>query len=452
MLWHDLRLALLSIRRNPLIAALIVAVIAIGIGTSVVAITLYHAKAGNPIWWKNDVLYRVMLDSRPAPREVETRRHADYPPVTLIYQDAVALYRSDIPAASAMMLAAAGSVSIFGPENRPFNRVARLTTRQFFSMFDVPFLYGQAWSKSDDEDQAQVVVISRYLSERLFGAGNSVGRSLSFSGQRFKVIGVIDRWQPLPRFYDVGRSFSPPDDLFIPFRWLESLSELEFPGFCERTQTSVNAFKELAPSECVFVNLWVELTSKSQYQAYRGFLDTYSREQQRAGRFERPLNNRLANVSTWLEMNDVVGSQSKFQVILALIFLGVCILNTLGLLLAKFMTGAPLAGLRRALGATRGDVMRQHLMEVIVLGVIAGAIGIGLAALGLRLVRKYFFWQANMPGDNPAFATVAQSLSHLDARMLLVSAGISLLAGLLAGIYPAWRIGRMAPATFLKIQ
>ena len=96
--------------------------------------------------------------------------------------------------------------------------------------------------------------------------------------------------------------------------------------------------------------------------------------------------------------------------------------------------------------------MRQHLMEVIVLGVIAGAIGIGLAALGLRLVRKYFFWQANMPGDNPAFATVAQSLSHLDARMLLVSVGLSLLAGLLAGIYPAWRIGRMAPATFLKIQ
>ena len=42
---------------------------------------------------------------------------------------------------------------------------------------------------------------------------------------------------------------------------------------------------------------------------------TTSREQRRAGRFERPLNNRLANVSTWLEMNDVVGSQSKFQVI-----------------------------------------------------------------------------------------------------------------------------------------
>jgi hypothetical protein len=65
MFWHDIRLAWQGIRRSPLICALIVAVMAIGIGTSTVAITLYHAKAGNPIWWKNDVLFRVMLDSRP---------------------------------------------------------------------------------------------------------------------------------------------------------------------------------------------------------------------------------------------------------------------------------------------------------------------------------------------------------------------------------------------------
>ena len=48
----DLRIAFGSIRQNPFIAALIIAVIAVGIGTSVVAITLYHAKAGNPIWWR----------------------------------------------------------------------------------------------------------------------------------------------------------------------------------------------------------------------------------------------------------------------------------------------------------------------------------------------------------------------------------------------------------------
>ncbi|HTD74170.1 MAG TPA: ABC transporter permease [Steroidobacteraceae bacterium] len=452
MFRHDLRIAFQSIRQNPFIAALIVAVIAVGIGTSVVAITLYHSKAGNPIWWKNDVLFRVMLDSRPAPHEADVSQHPEYPPFTLIYRDAAALYQSRIPTRSALMVAAYAPVSSPSAMSRPFNRAGRLTTREFFSMFDVPFLYGHAWSKSDDEGPSQVAVISRALSERLFGAGDSVGRTLVFSGQTFQVVGVTDRWMPLPRFYDVGRSFIPSDDLFIPFRWADSLSTLHFPGFCARTQTSVTTFKELAPSECIFVGLWVELSSTAQFREYRKFLDNYAREQQQARRFERPLNNRLANVSTWLVMNDVIGSQTKFQVVLALVFLGICILNTLGLLLAKFMSRAPLVGLRRALGATRGDIVRQHLTEVMVLGAIGGAIGIGLAIVGLRLVRIYFFMQSNRPGDNPEFASVAQSLSHLDGRMILIAVGLSLLAGLLAGVYPAWRIGRMAPATFLKIQ
>jgi putative ABC transport system permease protein len=142
------------------------------------------------------------------------------------------------------MVASDGPVSAPNAGGRPLNRPVRLTTREFFSMFDVPFLHGRAWSRSDDEDQSQVVVISRYLSERLFGYGSSVGQTLILSGQSFKVIGVIDRWSPLPRFYDVRRSFSPSDDLFIPFRWAESLSTLRFPGFCTRTQTSINYFKE----------------------------------------------------------------------------------------------------------------------------------------------------------------------------------------------------------------
>ena len=75
MFRHDIRLAWQSVRRNPFVSALLVAVIAIGIGTSVVAITLYHAKAGNPIWWKNDVLYRPMLDSRPLGHDMELGRN-----------------------------------------------------------------------------------------------------------------------------------------------------------------------------------------------------------------------------------------------------------------------------------------------------------------------------------------------------------------------------------------
>src|SRR5258708_27120415 len=104
MLWHDLRIAFRNIRQNPFISALIIAVIAVGIGTSVVAITLYHAKAGNPIWWKNDVLFRVLIDSRPVMDETDKDQpHPEYPPFTLIYRGALAIYQSKIPERSVIM-------------------------------------------------------------------------------------------------------------------------------------------------------------------------------------------------------------------------------------------------------------------------------------------------------------------------------------------------------------
>jgi putative ABC transport system permease protein len=453
MFWHDLRIAFRSIRQNPFIAGLIVAVIAVGIGTSVVAITLYHAKASNPIWWKNDVLFRVLIDNRPASDETDKDQpHPEYPPFSLIYRDALAIYQSKIPARSVMMSYSSGQVDSMRPGSPPIHRRVRVTTREFFSMFDVPFVFGRGWTQAEDEGPAQVVVVSSYLNDRLFGGGNNIGRTLILNGQHFTVIGILAKWLPMPRFYDEARDFGPPDDLFIPFRWVESVSGLFYEGFCYQTKTILDTFQALAPSECNSTGVWAELATKRQYREYAQFLDNYHRAQQQAGRFARPPNTRLASVSTWLEMNEVVGNQNKIQVVLALTFLGICVLNTLGLLLAKFMSAAPLSGIRRALGATRGDVIRQHLMEVSLLGVFAGFIGVGIAAIGLRLIRMFVLMRSAQFHDNPDFTTIAQSLSHMDGQMILTAMALSLLAGVLAGLYPAWRIGRLAPATFLKIQ
>jgi putative ABC transport system permease protein len=453
MFWHDLRLAFRSIRQNPFIAALIVAVIAVGIGTSVVAITLYHAKAGNPIWWKNDVLFRVLIDNRPAMDETDkVQPHSERPPFTLIYRDALAIYQSKIPERSVMMSYSSGMVDSQRPGSPPIHRSVRVTTREFFPMFDVPFLYGRGWTQAEDQGPAQVVVISTYLNDRLFGGGNTVGRILTLNGHHFTVIGVLAKWLPLPRFYDEAKDFGPPDDVFIPFRWVESVPGLFYEGFCYQNKTILDTFQALAPSECNSTGVWAELTTQRQYREYTQFLENYHRSQQQAGRFARPPNNRLASVSTWLELNDVVGNQNKIQVVLALTFLGVCVLNTLGLLLAKFMGAAAFSGIRRALGATRADVIRQHLIEVALLGVFAGAVGIGIAAVGLRLIRMFVLMRSAQFHDNPDFTAIAQSLSHMDGKMIFTAVALSLLAGALAGLYPAWRIGRLAPASFLKTQ
>jgi len=453
MLLHDLHLALRSMLRTPSLTALTAGAIACGIAAAMVTLTLYHARAGHPIWWKENQLFAVTLDNRGTDHQGEQlARHPEYPPFLITYRDAQALYRSDIPTRSVMMFR---STRVVQPERaglKPFNATVRVTTADFFSMFDVPFLYGTGWARSADTGPDPVVVLGRHFNDKLFGGANSVGKLVSLSGKQYRVIGVIDNWMPQPKFYDLSvGSFDIPEDLYMPFGWLTAL-ELPIAGNvnCVSPEVKVGSFNDLLNQDCNWLQYWVEMPRAQQQQRFQAFVDNYVRDQKGYGRFPRTLNNRIVNVPTWLAMNDVIGDDSRVQVGLGALFLIVCILNTLGLMLAKFLSAAPVTGLRRALGASRRDIVRQHLTEVIVVGVVGGICGVLLSYLGLAAIRTLTYIPAL--DDNPAHLAIAQSLSHMDVTMLLLAAGISVLTGVLAGIYPAWRIGRLAPAVFLKAQ
>jgi len=108
------------------------------------------------------------------------------------------------------------------------------------------------------------------------------------------------------------------------------------------------------------------------------------------------------------------------------------------LLLAKFLGGAPLVGLRRALGASRSMIFRQHLVEVSVIGVAGGLLGVGLTVLGLLQIRAMY---ENYEG-----------LTRVDFTMVILAIAIALAAGVIAGLYPTWRVCRTQPASYLKTQ
>ena len=74
----------------------------------------------------------------------------------------------------------------------------------------------------------------------------------------------------------------------------------------------------------------------------------------------------------WMEIREVVQDDNRVLVGLAFIFLAVCLLNTIGLLLAKFIGKSPVVGLRRALGASKAMIFRQHLVEVGIIGIVGG--------------------------------------------------------------------------------
>ena len=453
MLKHDVLLALRSFRRNPILTALMVAAIAAGIGAAMITITLYHARAGRPMWWKEDRLFAVALDNRGNDHNgEELMRHPEYPPDQLTFRDAEALYRSDIPQRSVMMYRAGRVVDPGRAGVKPFGVIARVTTADFFSMFDVPLQYGAGWGRIADTTPEPVVVLGKRLNDKLFNGANSVGRTVTLNGHQYRVVGVTDTWMPQPKFYDMTiGAFDVAEDLYMPFGWATAL-KLGTAGSinCVTPDAKVGSFDELRNTDCVMLQYWVEIPGSAALRRYRQFVDNYTNEQKQHGRFPRPANNRIVDIPTWLEMHDVVGDESRIEVVLALVFLAVCILNTLGLMLAKFLGGAPVTGLRRALGASRKQIVQQHLIEVIVVGIIGGVVGLLLAWSGLWAIRVMSYIPG--PDDSPDKRALAQALSHMDYGMVALAIGVALLTGVLAGLYPAWRIGRAAPASFLKAQ
>ncbi len=454
---HDLRLALRSLKRNPVLSGLMVLAIASGIAASLITLTIYHGRSGNPIWWKADQLYAVTLDTRDEDKNsafTSLVRNPEYPPPQLNYMDAKALYRSDIPVRQVMMFRTASVVQPERDGQKPFPTLTRVTTADFFKMFDVPFIYGGGWTRADDEAPAPVIVLSRYAQRQTVRRREQRGshaddRQAGLSRhRRDRCLGT-----PAQVLRSQQRALRSPGEPLHSVGWTEAL-QLQTAGNTNSTRANakVGSFQDLLASESVWLQYWVELPKKADLDRYQRFVDNYATDQKKYGRFPRKLNNRILNVDEWMKMRDVVGDETRVQSAVALMFLLVCILNTFGLMLAKFLKVAPISGLRRALGASRMDIVRQHLIEVVVVGLVGGAAGLGLTFLDLRALRALNDVRSPGQDDNPARVALQQSLTHIDLPMFGVALALSLLTGVLAGLYPAWRIGRLTPSTFLKTQ
>ena len=436
MLNYYFRLALKSLRRTPGLTALMVCAIALGIAACIVTLTVYHAMSGNPIWWKNNVLYAVTMDAWSADKPHDPD-HPTLAPPQLTYQDATALLRSDIPSHKAIMTQMNGMLSGAPGQTVPMQVLTRATTKDFFTMFDVPFEYGGAWG-GNDLDALPEIVLSQRANDALFKGIDSVGRTILWNNNRFRVVGVLRDWEPLPRFYDVvDGAFSPPEDAYVPFSWVTALRSL--PGGNMDCTVSIANYQQLLGSECVWIEMWVELPSAARRERFQAYMDGYWAQQHRSGRFPRPLNNHLTNVSNWLVVNGVVSSDSRILLRVAFAFLAVCLINTVGILLTKFLRGAPVVGVRRALGASRRQIFLQHIVEVAVVSIAGGLLGLAVGAVGLAGVQAIY-------AQDGAYGMLA----HFDPLGVAWALALAALSTLAAGLYPAWSIGRLPPAGYLK--
>jgi len=429
---YYLDLAWRSFRRNRMLTALMVLAIGMGIGACITTLTVLRLLSGDPLPGRSAQLYYPQLD--PA------NRRDSKPQPQLTYIDAMNLWRERRADRQAIVVSAV--VKVFGPQPgaRPMGLSTVATTGDFFPMFDVPFAHGAPWTAADGETMARVAVISSALNDRLFGGADSVGRSIRLDQWDFRIVGVLDHWQPAPRFYDMygTGAFAAGDDVFIPFQTSRELAALGIQGGGLDCWGKLTDEVHLENQPCMWLQYWVQLDSPAKADAYRDYLANYSAQQKALGRFhykDRP-HVALRGLMQWLDDNQVVPADVRLQVWVAFGFLLVCLLNTVGLLLAKFLRRATEVGVRRALGASRRTVFVQFLVEAACIGAAGGLLGLLLALLGLWAVR-------HTPSDYAG-------LAHLDAGMFLATFALAIAASLLAGLLPAWRACLVPPALQLK--
>ena len=442
MFAYYLRLALASFRRNPGLTALMVFAIALGISVCMITLTSYRAAAHNPAGEHGKILFSASIDNWDPERGWDDADKT-LAPTQLTYRDALALYASSIPDRKVMMYKGGGILSRGDKGMDPEYVSTRMTTADFFPMFDVPFLYGGPWDAKADTGPDPVMILSKETNQKAFGGENSVGKTVRWHDREFRVIGVLEEWTPAPKYFDVSNgSFNDNEGAYVPVAWGPIL-EMGSHGNtnCWKTEV-IESFQAFMNSECVWLHDWFEIRSAEKQRAFREFLDNYVTEQKKHGRFPRPLNNYLYDVDGWLKRNKVVGDDNKAMLLLAFGFLAVCLVNTVGLLLAKFLNAAPSAGVRRALGASRSDIFLQHLTES---GLVALAGGMAGGLLGWAGVWAMRAWYTR-------FLDAPLKFLPFDATNFAIVVGIAVLAGILAGLYPAWRIGHAAPASYLKVQ
>ena len=440
MLAYQIKTALKSLRRNPIVTTLLIAGIALGICVSTAFITLRHMYTQDPLPGKSDQVFYVRLDSWGKDESFGggAETFGTSIPDQVTYRDARGLLQSPIPKRQTATYITRMFVYPDPKVARPYQPDIRLVFGDFFEMFNMPFRFGGPWPKDADLKPEQVAVIDDATNQRLFGGENSVGRTIRMGERDYRVVGVLEPWRPAMRIFDLTRNaFGPPEPIYIPFNFAEPLTLWSFGNNSGWDGQPITNFQDNLNSERIWIQYWVELPDAAAVAAYQDWLGGYILEQKKLGRFQRPLYYKLSTIPELAEEWTLMPAGVRPMSVVSVLFLAVCSLNLVGILLGKFLARIPEVSVRRALGASRAQVFWQHVIECELIGIIGGIFGIIMSLGILGLLARYM-----QNGE----------ALRLDGEMLAVAAFLSLVAGLLAGIYPAWRVCSVPPAMQLKVQ
>jgi putative ABC transport system permease protein len=431
MLRYHLKLAFSALKRNALLTLLMIAAIAVGVGSAMSVLAVLRGLSGDPIPSKSQRLFGIWIDNwgPEGPHDTDDQ---------LSYLDAIALMRAHRGVRQSAMYAVALYVTPAAVDMMPFTATGRAVYADFFNMFEAPFRAGSPWSSQDEQDKSNVVVVGAKLAERLFPNGDAVGQTIVLNQRDYRIVGVLAPWNFQPRIYDLTPGyFQDTEDVFLPFPTAIDRN-MYTNGLMPCVGPDPAGWVALLNSECRWLQFWTELPTPAS-DKYRQFLRGYISEQTRLGRFHWPSRLRLLNSRDWVAAQKMVPNEIRLSTLVGFSFLLVCLVNASGLMLAKFGGRIGELSVRRALGASKMNIFMQCIAEAAVIGVAGGLLGLVLTILGI-FVERGILREDYGP------------LVKIDVDMVLITLGLAVLSAICVGVYPAWAASRALPAWQLKSQ
>jgi len=451
---YNLQLAWRSLFHRRGLTLLMIAAIAIGLGILMTVRTMAHQARQLPAGAKSYNLHLVQMDGRSVEAE-EFDQWFEGDGVT--YQDARLLLNTKTSAKQQTYLwKSFVIVSSENDEIQPKRSRTLVGLSNFFRMFDVPFLYGSSWSEDADNNAQPVAVISKRHNDYFFGGENSVGQRLKLGTSVVTIVGVLDDWDIPRSYYDMSFNRSARDDVFIPDSLGRELNlRRAMQMGCPESQADRAAdyastdIEGLLASECAWLVYWAELESSAAIEEYSDGIEQFMQSQQSLGRFPREKQTYfLTNVAEHMSLVGQFRGREAFLETMSNLFFAVCLINAIGILLAKYTSKTKEISLRRALGATKTTIMSQHLLEVAIIGLLGGCFGIVLSYFGLIGMRNIMVYASD-------YTMLVEEIAHafrLDWIMIASAFGIAISSTILVGLYPIWRVCNTNPAQQLKGQ
>ncbi len=434
----DLRDALRQLRKAPGFTATAVITLALGIGATTAIFTLVH---------------QVMLKSLPVTKPEELWRigdkirccnwggytQGDDGDFALFSWEAYKMFRAQTPEFTDLAALQAGNAPLgvrkVGSQAQVDTRNGQYVSGNFFRTFGVQPWIGRLMTDADDQEGAPPVAVMSYrIWQAKYGSDPSVvGASYQINGHPFTVIGVAP-----PGFYGAKLAGWGMPDI-----WLPLTAELVIDGDTARLKRPNGNFLDMIGRVRPGVNPKT-LEAKLKLELH-DWLASHVPDMEPGEKqlWQQQTLHVIPGGAGVAAMKDQYHAGLTLLLVAAGCVLLVACGNLANLMLARGLKDRAQTSVRVALGASRQRLVRKALVECVTLAVIGGALGIGVAYAGTRLI-LYLAFQIGGPNNYvPIHATPSWPV-------LLFALCVSVVTGIFFGIAPAWVTSHADPVEALR--